>query len=53
MNEFYAMAMTRSYCAAAGWKTLPDTMALADLVDRAKAGQTDVLRIAQALRDLT
>jgi hypothetical protein len=51
MNEFYAMAVTRSYCAAAGWKTLPDTIALADLVEDAKAGRADLPRIAQALRD--
>jgi hypothetical protein len=51
MNEFYAMAMTRSYCAAAGWKILPDTIALADLVEQAKTGRADILRIARALAD--
>ncbi|MDJ0346224.1 hypothetical protein QMK19_19150 [Streptomyces sp. H10-C2] len=52
MNEFYAMAMTRSYCSAAGWKTLPDTVALGDLVERVKTGRTGIQQIAEVLRPL-
>ncbi|GAB2613107.1 hypothetical protein GCM10027168_52250 [Streptomyces capparidis] len=51
MNEFYAMAMARAYCAAAGWEALPDTEALADLVEAAKTGRADVHRIADVLRE--
>lgn len=53
MNEFYAMAMTRSYCAAAGWKALPDTVALGDLVERVKTHRTGIQQIAEVLRPLS
>lgn len=52
MNEFYAMAMTRSYCAAAGWKTLPDTVALGDLVEQVKTRRTGIQQVAEVLRPL-
>lgn len=52
MNEFYAMAVTRSYCAAAGWKRLPEPIALGDLIDQAKAEHADIQRIAHELRAL-
>jgi hypothetical protein len=52
MNEFYAMAMTRSYMAADGWPMVPGTASLSDLVERAKTGQADIHQIAVALRAL-
>ncbi|MGP3970284.1 hypothetical protein [Streptomyces sp. 6N223] len=52
MNEFYAMAMTRSYCAADGWPKPPEPEPLGDLVERAKSGEADIQQIATALRAL-
>ena len=52
MNEFYAMAMTRSYCSAAGWKNPPGTVPLGDLVEQAKSGRAGLNQIAEELRKL-
>lgn len=53
MNEFYAATLTRSYLAMAGVKPLPNSFALADLVEHAKEGRNDVFATAEALRKLT
>lgn len=53
MNEFFAMAITRSYLAAAGWTELPGAVALGDLVDEAKSGRANVHELAGALRPNT
>ncbi|MDX2802300.1 hypothetical protein [Streptomyces scabiei] len=50
MNEFYAMAMTRAYLAAAGRTQLPGAVALGDLIEDAKAGRAGVHELAAALR---
>ncbi|EST38823.1 hypothetical protein N566_05335 [Streptomycetaceae bacterium MP113-05] len=50
MNEFYAVAITRSYLNVAGAKTLPGTESLADLVEQAKTGAADVSAVAEEIR---